>query len=499
SGVNWWNQLAGALSPVSINDDFLIGGTATSAAKFSYTGIQSGNTIASASGNLIVMPNNGWGGQVGIGTTTPNQALDVRSSSIFGNQQAFDITGVPNRSKIIYSNEVTTTTANDFFLAAGSLEVNPAGATSRSYLGALYNVVSTSTNAQNFTGQMVGVQGQVSHRGTGTLTTAKGTTGYTSNNNIGTITNAFAGKFGNDNASIGTITNGYGVYIASATNGGGGTYSNNYGLYVEDQSLVGSTSNYNLYSAGGGSHNYLAGNLGIGTTAVGNGQLVVNQTNFAGSSGDIFAASASGTTKFVIANSGTVTIGNSTDGLVFSPTGGGPTYSGTARPTKKITLSPEYAGAVLTASGSAAANGSMTSDASPSANFRTYYEWSSTQVSLNDYVVAVRVTLPADFGAWNGSTSMQISYNTESSVASTNKLDVFIYNPSTSTSVPVVYRQANVSTSWTTLNIANTDLEDSPAWNTAGQTATIYLKMYASGTVNKTRVGDITLNYLSKF
>jgi len=33
------------------------------------------STIASISGNLIVMANGGWGGNVGIGTTTPVQRL----------------------------------------------------------------------------------------------------------------------------------------------------------------------------------------------------------------------------------------------------------------------------------------------------------------------------------------------------------------------------------------------------------------------------------------
>jgi hypothetical protein len=48
---------------------------------FSYTGIETGHTIASASGNLIVMPNNGWGGHVGIGTTNPAYPLQVNTGA----------------------------------------------------------------------------------------------------------------------------------------------------------------------------------------------------------------------------------------------------------------------------------------------------------------------------------------------------------------------------------------------------------------------------------
>ncbi len=252
------------------------------------------------------------------------------------------------------------------------------------------------------------------------------------------------------------------------------------------------------------------GNVGIRTTtpvaslhvsgAYGsNAAVIVDQLN----NGDILAASASGTTKFVISNTGAVTIGNSTDGLVFSPTtANNSVYSGAARPTKTITLSPEYAGAVLTASGSATTNGSMTSDASPSANFRTYYEWTSTQASLNDYTVAVRVTLPQDFGAWVTGNSITVNFNTASTNNTTNKLDVYVYNPSSSTTTPVTYKLSNVSgtdKTWTNVNITDTELNNGITWNTAGQTATFYLKMYASGTYNYTQIGNIVLNYKAKF
>jgi hypothetical protein len=39
------------------------------------------SVIASISGNLIVMPNGGWGGNVGIGTTTPFNTLDVSGAA----------------------------------------------------------------------------------------------------------------------------------------------------------------------------------------------------------------------------------------------------------------------------------------------------------------------------------------------------------------------------------------------------------------------------------
>ncbi len=664
--TNYWGLTSGGTTGGLLYNgnqttDFAIAGTSTSSALFSFSGVLTGNTIASASGNLILMPNNGWGGQLGIGTTTPNQALDVRGSGIFGNQLAYDVTAQPNRSKIIYANELTTNTTNDIFSTAGSLEVNPAGATSRIYYGGLYNVLSTSGNAQNFTGRLVGFQGQVSHKGTGTLTQARGFAGIITNDSTGTIIDAFAGRFGNTNTSTGSYTNAYGIYILSPTNTGGGTYNTNYGLYVQDQSNVGIVGSYNVWSDGFNSKNYFAGSVGIGATPSArlhvagswgsNAAAIVDQLN----SGDIFAASASGTTKFVITNagsvglygtnpsitntgsntltinsgstgnlqffsssntlssagaltlaggltattingntfttgtgtltlaagktvsfadafttsgafpltltstattnatipSGTVTLvdlatsqsltnktigtggltfnvasgnpdiitsasnqdftitpngtgkvvlGTATNGLTFDPAAG-TTYTGTGRPTKTITLSPEYAGAALTASGSATTNGSMTSDASPSANFRTYYGWTSTQASLQDYTVAVRVTLPQDFGAWATTNAMTIDFNTATNNSAQNKMDVLVYNPSASASLPVMSHTGMVSSTgkqWLSILFPDSRFTGTRAWNTPGHSAIIYLKMYA-GSPGYVQVGDITLNYLSKF
>lgn len=815
SGVNWWNQLAGALSPLDTTNDFLLGSTATSSALFSYTGVKTGQTIASSSGNLILMANNGWGGQLGIGTTTitPGFNLSVVGQSIFGNNQAIQYGG----NKLIYLNNKTTDIANDNFAIAGSLEANPSGDTSKIYYGGFFSTQSTSGNVQNFTGRLVGFQGQVNHNGTGTLGTARGFAGFITNVSGGTITDSFAGRFGNTNAGAGQITNAYGVYVVGGANNGGGSFLNNYGVYIEDQSRAGSTANYNIYSAGGGSHNYLAGNLGIGTTAVGNAQLVVDQTNFA-STGDILSASAAGTTKFILSNAGNLAVEGSisdlsdatlaitddlsvtgtvgsialknatqfnnagddlsmislgdnyganqtrilaergaagtggdnptdlsfwttpdgstvltermriyydgridlgstttglrvdtdgglididdaaiaiTDGLTvsgaiganggitfdqatdtlgaftmagniiggsfiitdigstgtdFDTSGGlsittdaagtaltvdnaanassifvaednntavftiadggnitatgtlavngdsitadgatltinaggavdiqdgltvdsltidtaditwsgttptitinaaetftisngtaadnfiyntstnaltigdgtngltfdidtGMTYQGSGRPTKKITLNAEYPGAVLTASGSATTNGSMTSDASPSAalsNWRTYYEWSSSQSTLQDYTVVVRVKLPEDFSAWALTNALTISYNTELPGNGSNKMDVVIYNSSTSLtaqeqSTPVAIRTANISASaktWLDLSIDDSDLNDNGnALNTAGSTAVIYIKMYSKDN-NHVQIGDITLSYLSAF
>ena len=195
---------------------------------------------------------------------------------------------------------------------------------------------------------------------------------------------------------------------------------------------------------------------------------------------------------------GIVTIGSTTNGIQFDPTNGA-TYYGSARTVRKMILSPEYAGGVLTASGSGTPNGFMTSDASSSAttNFRQYYEWTSTQATLQDYTIAVRVTLPADFSGWALSNAIDVAYNTELTSNTRNKFDLLLFQESAAT--PVVYRQANVGgvqKTWTTLTIDDSDLTDGTGWDGAGETAVIYLKVYSMDN-NHVQLGDIVLNYVT--
>ena len=70
--------LQGAIVPTNTTYDFLLGGTATTSAKFSVLNLSGvATTIASVSGNLIVMPDNGTGGRVGIGTINPTNSLTI--------------------------------------------------------------------------------------------------------------------------------------------------------------------------------------------------------------------------------------------------------------------------------------------------------------------------------------------------------------------------------------------------------------------------------------
>jgi hypothetical protein len=168
---------------------------------------------------------------------------------------------------------------------------------------------------------------------------------------------------------------------------------------------------------------------------------------------------------------------------------------------KKLVISPEYPGAVLTASGSANISGSMTSDASPSASWRNYYQWRSGLSTQQDYTIVARVTLPSDFDAWKDDSAMQISYNTESdNLKDLAKMDVTVYKDSDTTGTPVSYRADLTSTSktWTNLNLNSGDFGGSTAWKNPGETSVLYIKLYSKDSMY-TQVGDITLNYYAKY
>ncbi len=225
----------------------------------------------------------------------------------------------------------------------------------------------------------------------------------------------------------------------------------------------------------------------------------------------------SATTPTIAINSGeTLTISDGTDSFTVNATASsfgmsdgsnafsfdldtGPSYTGTARPTKKITLSPEYPGAVLTpfygAGTDTSLTGTMTSDAEtvPASNIRSYYSWERGASGQHFYTVAVRVTLPEDFSAWTTSNALVVNYITESATSTNSSVDIRVYLEGSGT--VDASDLTNTSTSWTSASFSSSDLD---LWNAAGETAVIYLRL-GSASGYFARIGDIELNYLDSF
>ena len=159
--------------------------------------------------------------------------------------------------------------------------------------------------------------------------------------------------------------------------------------------------------------------------------------------------------------------------------------------TRAITLSAEYAGAVLSGDGSDNV-GSMTSDnTGSSSNSMNYYEWSSSAVALNDYDVRVRFTLPSDFVSW-GNGGVTLNYATESTSNTNNKVDMYVYLEGSATVDGSSTAQVSSSVGvWTSTNVAGTGLDEC---NAAGETCVIILRMSSLGD-NYVRTGDIDITY----
>ena len=97
---------------------------------------------------------------------------------------------------------------------------------------------------------------------------------------------------------------------------------------------------------------------------------------------------------------------------------------------------------------------------------------------------------------------MTVAYNTETTNANLNKFDILVIRDN-STGAQVTGKLANVSATgktWANVDIIKADLDDDSGeeWDTAYQTSLIYLKLYSKQN-NYIQVGDITLNYLSRF
>ena len=252
---------------------------------------------------------------------------------------------------------------------------------------------------------------------------------------------------------------------------------------------------------------------GLNIVAAGVGAGTLNGLNIggitAGAGVETGLNIGSGWDKAINAN-GIVLIGTSTNGYSFDPGAStGPVLTGTARPAKVITLSAEYAGASLFADGSATTNGSMTSGntASSTTNFMNYYQWSSTQAALQDFTVAVRVTLPQDFDTWqtgacSGATcALEFNFNTGLTTTIDNAVSLQVNLQSSATAVCTIADTASgVANTWTKFGCTSTTLAGTGAWNAAGQTALVRFKLKARTTASAlSQIGDITLRYFAKY
>ena len=281
-------------------------------------------------------------GNIGIGTSTPNQRLTIfkngadsaiefssltgstykwtagidysdggkfkiSSSSVLGTNDRFAIDGngnvgigvsPSNRGRLKVA--TTRTDTAGFFIGSDiSITANPSGNSTAITSGLSVYSESQTGNIRD----MASINGTLSgafHNGSGVLTNLDAVYAYT--DNYGQVTNVTgvaaegynsgvitSQKFfeATDLANFGTITNTYGVYVGDITSG------------------IQTNTPYSIYASDAGTLNYFAGNTGIGTTTPWkdfsvSGDMVLTGALFdtsgdAGVSGQVLLSSVSGT------------------------------------------------------------------------------------------------------------------------------------------------------------------------------------------------------------
>lgn len=410
-------------------------GTSTPTSKLDIAGGSS--NIANAVGDLTLIPAQNLiisQGNVGIGTTSPTSLLSVGSTSQFQVSSTGDIVKIKNLTYSWPSAHATN----------GVLVNNGSGTLSWSTITALGGVTGTGSGTAS--------GGQI--------------TFWNSSTNI-TGDNSFWWDNTNKRLGIGTNTPQATIDIAGATS----EISNTEGDIVilpEDNLVVGS------------------GNMGVGILTTYSARFSVVGLGTTSSTTNLSLVNSAETSIFKVLDDGKITLSS---GAQFSKDG--TNWMPVADKTRVAVLAAEYAGAVLSADGTANV-GAMTSDSEGSgSNSMNYYEWNSSETSLNDYDVRVRFQLPSDFNEW-GSGGVKFNYATESTSSANNKLDFYIYRQDSGTvddsSTAKVSSSAGV---WTSVTLPGSNLN---ICNSAGHVCVFVIRMYSTND-NFSRVGDIEITY----
>jgi hypothetical protein len=246
--------------------------------------------------------------------------------------------------------------------------------------------------------------------------------------------------------------------------------------------------------------------LQVQTSGGGNTLLTADTSNMIVKVGTTAAPTLAGAQLLVTSAEATTTvrIGNATNGVDINGTS--PiAYRGSARPTKQITLTPEFPGATMTPDGTSN-SGQMTSDfcsGSSRLNINTavctnateshnYYTWTTTQVTSQNYDIYVRWQVPSDFSGWTSDTALS-GYGWKT--ASGDAVTLSMYNSSgtqcgSSTDLTNATTGAWASSTQSGLNACGV---------TAGSIVIFKIHLVAAASGDFARVGELSLSYLAGF
>jgi len=232
----------------------------------------------------------------------------------------------------------------------------------------------------------------------------------------------------------------------------------------------------------------------VGATALtlnsGSGGTTLN----GGSGGLIFNTASNGNIRFAANGTGLTIFGTITNGMTISG-GGIVNFVGTARPTQHVNLNPEYPGGTLTPSG-INNTGTMTSDycsnslainiavCSTAGDIHSYYSWTGTTGTVQNYDIYVRYRVPNDFSAFTG-TFKTYGWRTSAS----DSVTVNVYNGSTACGT---FTATSTNATWTQGTVTPT------CTAVPGDMLTFKVNVAATS-AEYARAGEIDFDYLGKF
>ena len=212
---------------------------------------------------------------------------------------------------------------------------------------------------------------------------------------------------------------------------------------------------------------------------------------------------AAGTNIFAVDSSASsVQVGSATNGVAFSANG--LVYTGTARPTRLVTLDAEYPGATFTADGSNN-TGSLSSDfcsgssrqninasACAATITRNYYQWSNTQATAQDYDIYVRYQMPSNYAT---SSMTNLSLQGWGTTTASESLTLALYSDGSGTACSTSGNAVTANATWGTVTTAS---PLGACTIVAGDTVTFKIHMVA-GQNNAVRAGAISFSYRQIF
>jgi hypothetical protein len=159
--------------------------------------------------------------------------------------------------------------------------------------------------------------------------------------------------------------------------------------------------------------------------------------------------------------------------------------------TIRETFYPEFGNSTFSADGSNN-NGTLTAD-HDGTNNHNYYEWVSTQTSLQDYDIVKYIQIPSDFSSMNN-TSWYIYGWASSTTAANNEISVGVYEGATqcNTSDDDFVGDSDISSAdtWTEVNLGSM----SNCTFNANDTIRIEIKI-SSKDSHEVRIGEIRYDY----